>query len=986
MGGLVKNGCNSASISITLCNKGSEAWQYEEYGRSITVVRRITSSGSSSYTLKDYRGRTVSKKRNDLNLILEQFNTQISNPCSILMQDTARQFLATSKAKDKYKFFLQATQLEQMRDDFDMITEHLLTMNDTIERKGRLIPNMQAKVNELNRELDEVRNTYNIRDKLRNCENKLLWAYAILEEHELERIAHEIELLESKAEKARQKLIKLDEIHGSKVENLPKFKEEERMLIARNEALAERSSEVIRQKKEGIRSMRRITDKIESLNKRNKAYNDFKRKSENELRKALEEEERLTRNQNTQTESKVHEYQQELEGRKKEIDLIVSDIRSKESQMSEATSEIRDIESNIKHLERKLQKNRREQKSIQNQGSNRASSISPDIPHILRQLNAHKDAFEKMPIGPIGLSISLADGAEEWATAVEANLKNFLQTFIVDNHTDRETLAKLFRHLKIQRPPFIIVQRFKHEVYDIPQNKLPSSQYITIKDVINVDHPMVMNVLIDNAGIESKVILPHRQEIEDLLFNKNSHTDPNIKECYDREGNRYFCKNGADVFFTNDYGEARILAASTEKRIRQISRWIQESEAEVRELKNQVNNVKASVEPFRRELAKLKNEKNGIMRRINTLKGLIRSEEDKIIPEVEPVNQEMYLEEIRNYEKKIEINLENIEAFKAQEEEISISLDPLEKQLIELKKEDAEIRKKVDTLDKEINNIRNIQEKYDQYKQNFQSNLKTISERLEQRQSEKETIIPSVQAKIDTASNICERIEMDVNDRTIPKLNAKISGYNERIKEREAQHRPFEEIHAEYTKSNEKLQDISNSINRQQSFANEIERNLLDRRQRWSRLRKSVAKRTQHCFNAFLSQKGFAGKLKFNHEEQTLSIDIQTDQRTISGQTTDTMQLSGGEKSFSTVSLLLALWETMECPIRAMDEFDVFLDGVARKISIDLLLQSAQQHEKKQFIFITPHTTGAIPKQRNIKIFEMFPPERGQTTIDQFAD
>lgn len=47
--------------------------------------------------------KTVSNKRSELNLILEQFNIQIDNPCNILMQDKAREFLANSSSNSKYQ-------------------------------------------------------------------------------------------------------------------------------------------------------------------------------------------------------------------------------------------------------------------------------------------------------------------------------------------------------------------------------------------------------------------------------------------------------------------------------------------------------------------------------------------------------------------------------------------------------------------------------------------------------------------------------------------------------------------------------------------------------------------------------------------------------------------------------------------------------------------------------------------------------------------
>lgn len=52
-----------------------------------------------------------------------------------------------------------------------------------------------------------------------------------------------------------------------------------------------------------------------------------------------------------------------------------------------------------------------------------------------------------------------------------------------------------------------------------------------------------------------------------------------------------------------------------------------------------------------------------------------------------------------------------------------------------------------------------------------------------------------------------------------------------------------------------------------------------------------------------------------------------------------TKTLSGGEKSFSTISFLLAMWEAAGGPLRCLDEWDVFLDSINRNLAAKMLVR-----------------------------------------------
>lgn len=72
--------------------------------------------------------------------------------------------------------------------------------------------------------------------------------------------------------------------------------------------------------------------------------------------------------------------------------------------------------------------------------------------------------------------------------------------------------------------------------------------------------------------------------------------------------------------------------------------------------------------------------------------------------------------------------------------------------------------------------------------------------------------------------------------------------------------------------------------------------------------------------------------------------------RKSSGIKKDPRGLSGGEKSFTTVCLLLAMWQAMDSRLRALDEFDVFMDSVNRRIATAMLLEAAEKDPCCQFI------------------------------------
>lgn len=89
-----------------MLNEGDDAYKREIYGSRITIERKISGEGTSTYKILNSDGKMVTTKKSEIDNIADQFNIQVDNPVCFLNQETSKNFLNSSNSSDKYKVSL----------------------------------------------------------------------------------------------------------------------------------------------------------------------------------------------------------------------------------------------------------------------------------------------------------------------------------------------------------------------------------------------------------------------------------------------------------------------------------------------------------------------------------------------------------------------------------------------------------------------------------------------------------------------------------------------------------------------------------------------------------------------------------------------------------------------------------------------------------------------------------------------------------------
>uniref|UniRef100_A0AAQ5Z7Z9 Structural maintenance of chromosomes protein 6 n=1 Tax=Amphiprion ocellaris TaxID=80972 RepID=A0AAQ5Z7Z9_AMPOC len=537
--GFVKEGESSADVSITLRNKGRDAYKPEVYGPAIMIDLRITREGLRTYKLRGKSGQIVSTKKEELISILDNFNIQVNNPVSVLTQEMSKYFLHSKGEGDKYKFFMKATQLEQMREDFVYIKTTKHVTEDKVGQHSECLKDLKRKYLEKEDRYKSLASLDEMHSKVEELQKQMAWAL-----EKLRTDTHSTEKYDEKVDEWKVWLFCVAE--------------------------AEKKHKQIQEQLEGItQKVQELQPKCAELKTEAQRRNTLFKASEVRLQAAM------STFSGRCLAARVEQIQAELENLTHQVSTLGQQIDQYQHASTRAKEEQGKIRREHSVLQRSIDVNKRNLQTLESSRSNRLRRFGEHMPALLSAIQeAHrKGQFKQRPRGPLGYLISLRD--PELALAVEVCLKGLLQAFICDNHEDEKVLqglmAKMFPG---SRRPSIITSHFLRQVHDTRKRAVNHPDYPSVLQALEIEDPVVTNCLIDQRGIESILLIKNRAEARRVM--QGAHPPANCTQAFSKDGDQIYNNRS----YTAEQTRANYLSGDVEEEIRHIQREMENQEAQ----------------------------------------------------------------------------------------------------------------------------------------------------------------------------------------------------------------------------------------------------------------------------------------------------------------------------------------------------------------------------------------------------------------------
>jgi structural maintenance of chromosomes protein 6 len=935
----IKEGQQHGSIVVKIKNQGTDAYKHDVFGDSIIVERNFSKNGTSNYKLKSASGRTISSRKDDVLEVVDYYCLQVDNPLNVLSQDNARQFLNAATPALKYKYFLQGTQLQQLDDDLSLIHEHI----DATEMKlTRFEPDFEAltkQMEEKQKLKETAERNVELRRKNKVHYRQLAWAQvaeqeSILQDKENAIIAasDEITSYEQGIEEMARELDAADERIADTKRELGDAKQEEGLIKDRVVEAKEAYDKVKGDLHDAHRNERELREQLKQANdsaqETQKKIRDEETRLEElnggavaEKQNALEQARAAAALANTQMEEHVSQ-SRVLDEERKQASLKVNETSKP---IADKRGQINAVESRIKALS-------------QNQGDPLAG-FAPQTRKLLDAISRDK-GFSQKPIGPLGMYVTSLKPA--WSSIIERVFGDNLDAFIVADSNDRVLLARHMEQLRYQKQPTIYISRPGKLISTLQE---PQEHFDTILRVLKFDDERVRNQLVITNQIEQMLLI----EDADEAWRTMTTTGPpqNVKVCYyfhpKKRGEAVALKVGRGENTTTDPvfpSDRRRMKSDSDVQVNHQKEILRHLESELKELDASKRVLQQEAQKRERAVAQHKSQESVRRRALREA-------------EVQVNAAETALDQYDGADARLRGLLDELEKAKEQEAhygrqfgELSVAKDDLNKatkaakvKLSAAKGELEDFSDRITKIERKIQqreSARGIQlvEKNDTHmKLEVAKEAKAAAERSRNRQQD------HLEDYIQQAAQVSPERVFIPEGETYQSIERKFQSIKEQLKKFEQRHGKTEQqVHEEAADALEAYEKAKRWRKDCRADVDASKLALKKRLDKWKVFQRHISASARTNFQYLLSERGFRGRLLLDHEHKKLGIEVEPDQtrQNVTGRNTKT--LSGGEKSFSSICLLLAIWDAMGSPLRCLDEFDVFMDVVNRAISTKMLV------------------------------------------------
>ncbi|GFN77299.1 structural maintenance of chromosomes protein 6, partial [Plakobranchus ocellatus] len=796
----VKSGKRDAWIEVCMNNKGRDSYKHHLYGDKIIIKRKFSVDGRGSYSIHSESEQHVSSRRDELLHITDHFNIQVDNPISVLNQDTSRNFLNSKSPADKFKFFMKATQLEQMSQDYREVHKHKESAMQDIVSKKQTLDTMRKDVKVWESKYKNLAALSELKIKVTKLKNELAWALV--------------------ADRERG-MIPLEKTLKNEEAALPRFVRKVEEAKNEQEGWEVRLKDLEQRVMDCSKAVRDLQPLLDARHKDVASAKQNLAPVQNQM-KVIDRELRSARAECKQCEERIEELktiasrdydadrsrrEQQIASLQKKLEEVSSKQRVTQHEMtlyganvSLGRTELAAIETQIKPKGNKLREVKMSLQTLQAAKNDRIQRFGAWMPAVMTAINTHKKQFHKLPVGPLGAKFELK--ASQWALALECCLKNLVSSFVCHDHHDEKILEDIFnKHCPRGRRPTIITSAF---------GKVKCAEFKCVLDVIKCKDPVVINTLIDQRGIENVLLIEDPNVARNVMMRK---PPQNARECFTAGGDQAFCQP-TFRYYSSDKTTVRFLMADVQAQIELLKTEEIKIQGELDSLMQQKISKQAEI---------VTNEKleKGCQTQINRAKEEIRGFEFEIrelqsVEDPEPIDVHTLEEEVNEYNRKIEKLQSQRHAMLEKKTTGETRLQEAKEKLEQV---ETEIREKSDDgipLQEEIRQTQIELETARSNRRHYATKLKEQEKKINEIKRNLESYKKDIESDRNKASQICEPI----NTRRMPDdIENEINQIQRRITEEEKVQGSEQEItetfrqkRETYERRNKEVQQLKNFL------------------------------------------------------------------------------------------------------------------------------------------------------------------------------